>query len=77
MITIEDLLRPDRRWREYASVPEMDPLTESPTRTSEPNPRPGTRDPRPETRDPMVGVLGVEKRTNPNTLQIQSAEPWT
>lgn len=28
MITIEDLLRPDRRWREYASLPEMDPLTE-------------------------------------------------
>lgn len=72
MITIEDLLRPDRRWREYASVPEMDPLTESPTRTSERTPDPG-----PETRDPMVGVLGVEKRTNPNTLQIQSAEPWT
>lgn len=28
MNTIEDLLRPDSRWREYASMPEMDPLTE-------------------------------------------------
>jgi hypothetical protein len=28
VITIEDLLRPDRRWREFASQPEMDPLTE-------------------------------------------------
>jgi hypothetical protein len=28
MITIEDLLLPDPRWREYASMPEMDPLTE-------------------------------------------------
>jgi hypothetical protein len=28
VITVEDLLRPDRRWREYASLPEMDPLTE-------------------------------------------------
>jgi hypothetical protein len=28
MIVIEDLLRPDRGWREYASQPEMDPLTE-------------------------------------------------
>jgi hypothetical protein len=28
MMTIGDLLRPERRWREYASQPEMDPLTE-------------------------------------------------
>lgn len=28
MITIEDLLLPDSQWREYASMPEMDPLTE-------------------------------------------------
>ena len=28
MITIEQLLVPDRRWRDYASQPEMDPLTE-------------------------------------------------
>lgn len=28
MITIEDLLLPDPRWRDYASMPEMDPLTE-------------------------------------------------
>lgn len=29
MITIEELLMPDRRWRGYASMPEMDPLTEN------------------------------------------------
>lgn len=28
MITIEDLLLPDPRWRDYASMPEMNPLTE-------------------------------------------------
>lgn len=28
MIVIEDLFRPDERWRAYASQPEMDPLTE-------------------------------------------------
>lgn len=28
MITIEDLLAPDSRWRKFASLPEMDPLTE-------------------------------------------------
>jgi len=28
VITVEDLLRPDGRWREFASLPEMDPLTE-------------------------------------------------
>jgi hypothetical protein len=27
-LIIEDLLLPDSRWREYASMPEMDPLTE-------------------------------------------------
>lgn len=28
MTTVEDLLRSDARWREFASLPEMDPLTE-------------------------------------------------
>lgn len=28
MITVQDLLEPDSRWREFASQPEMDPLTE-------------------------------------------------
>lgn len=28
VITIEDLLRSDERWREFAAQPEMDPLTE-------------------------------------------------
>jgi hypothetical protein len=28
LITVEDLLQPDERWRDYASQPEMDPLTE-------------------------------------------------
>jgi hypothetical protein len=29
MMVVEDLLEPDERWRTYASLPEMDPLTEA------------------------------------------------